>query len=59
MLGRVVMQAAILERWLEHPPLTTDQRIMAREDNVCTHEVDWPRFGIIPRRFQEGIRAYL
>lgn len=51
--------ATILERLLSHPPITTDQLLMAQENNVCANDLDWQRFDVTPRRFQDGIQDYL
>ena len=53
------LNATILERFFAHPPITTDQLIMAQENNICANAVDWQRFGIVPRYFHEGIQDYL
>ncbi|MEO5334766.1 MAG: complex I NDUFA9 subunit family protein [Magnetococcus sp. YQC-5] len=52
-------QAWFLERVMVRPPLTVDQMIMAREDNVLTKPFPWDHFAITPLSFREGIREYL
>ena len=53
------MEATILERILSRPPVTTDQLIMARENNICTAPSPWPRYGLSPCAFKEGIHRFL
>lgn len=53
------LEASILETWLPTPPLTTDQLIMAQEENVCDPQPMIQTFGFQPRGFREGIEEYL
>ncbi|MBF0626042.1 MAG: complex I NDUFA9 subunit family protein [Magnetococcales bacterium] len=53
------LEAAVLERLLPRPPLTTDQLIMAQEDNICDIDPMERTFGLVPRDFREGIREFL
>lgn len=52
-------QAWFLERVMPKPPITVDQMIMAKEDNILTEPFPWERFGITPCSFREGIAEYL
>ena len=49
----------VLEAMLQKPPVTTDQLIMLREDNVCSMRDIREVFGIEPVKFQEGIRKFI
>ncbi|NGZ28014.1 MAG: NAD(P)H-binding protein, partial [Magnetococcales bacterium] len=51
------LEAALLEK-LPNPPLTRDQLIMAREDNICDNRLMRQTFGFEPRSFQDGLRDY-
>ncbi|MBF0152488.1 MAG: complex I NDUFA9 subunit family protein [Magnetococcales bacterium] len=53
------LEAAIMERLLPRPPLTSDQLIMLREENICDIDPMVRTFKIEPRNFREGIRTYL
>ncbi|MBF0176155.1 MAG: complex I NDUFA9 subunit family protein [Magnetococcales bacterium] len=53
------LEAAILERLLPRPPLTSDQLIMLREENICDINLMIKTFKIEPRNFREEIRTYL
>ncbi|MBF0368289.1 MAG: complex I NDUFA9 subunit family protein [Magnetococcales bacterium] len=53
------LEAAIVERILQKPPITQDQVIMAQEDNICGQTPPWNDFNMIPRGFADGIRDYL
>lgn len=52
------LEAAILERLLPTPPLTTDQLLMAEEDNVGDPEPMRRTFGVTPRAFADGLLDY-
>jgi NADH dehydrogenase len=51
--------ARVLETVLPKPPLTTDQLIMLREDNVCSMRDIREVFGIEPIRFAEGLKKFI
>jgi uncharacterized protein YbjT (DUF2867 family) len=51
--------ARVLETVLPKPPVTTDQLIMLREDNVCSMRDIREVFGIEPIKFQEGIKKFI
>ncbi|MBF0135096.1 MAG: complex I NDUFA9 subunit family protein [Magnetococcus sp. DMHC-1] len=53
------LEAAVMERLLPRPPLTSDQLLMLREDNICDIDTMVKTFKIEPRNFREGIRTYL
>lgn len=52
-------QARLLEFVMPNPPITVDQIVMAKEDNILTEPFPWNRCNIIPRSFREGISEYL
>jgi uncharacterized protein YbjT (DUF2867 family) len=51
-------QANLFEKFHPKPPLTSDQLIMAQEDNV-TEQHPWSLYDIDPIPFTVGIRSYL
>jgi uncharacterized protein YbjT (DUF2867 family) len=51
--------ALVLETLLPKPPVTTDQLIMLREDNVCSMRDIREVFGIEPENFQEGLKKFI
>ncbi len=51
--------ARVLESVLPKPPVTTDQLIMLREDNICSTRDIREVFGIEPVKFQEGLKKFI
>ena len=51
--------ARVLEAVLPRPPVTTDQLIMLREDNVCSMRDIRDAFGVEPIRFEEGLKKFI
>jgi NADH dehydrogenase len=51
--------ARVLEAVLPKPPVTTDQLIMLREDNICSMRDIREVFGIEPVKFWEGLKKFI
>ncbi len=51
--------ARVLETVLPKPPVTTDQLIMLREDNVCSMRDIREVFGIEPMKLREGLKQFI
>ena len=51
--------ARVLETVLPKPPVTTDQLIMLREDNICSMRDIREVFGIEPVKFREGLKKFI
>jgi NADH dehydrogenase len=51
--------ARVLETVLSKPPVTTDQLIMLREDNVCSMRDIREVFGIEPVKLREGLKKFI
>ncbi|HWX54244.1 MAG TPA: complex I NDUFA9 subunit family protein [Verrucomicrobiae bacterium] len=58
-LPLMFMGAAVAQRLLRRPPVTVDQLRMLQEGSTCDIGPMKVAFGIEPRGFAEGLRAYL